>query len=248
MSVHLQPAGLQSAGILPEPALSIAPNESTIHLGWPGLDPIDPSLDVMVFDHSGSVTGVGGTDPIGNRFNEAAMALQLVSRWSTTKRSKAAVVHFDQPSIADSGVVPLNGRLGRLMSSLRVPLGAYGTSELSPSLFTAERLAARYADHVRRLTIFSDFALTDADPSAIFNRLAQFPGQVHAVVLRAAPPFDLAADNISITRISHDDPPGALAAALHRSLTATRRGRRLSPQHESRTYPSIPPLSPGNPA
>ncbi|MBM7472496.1 hypothetical protein [Subtercola frigoramans] len=107
-------------------------------------------------------------------------------------------------------------------------------------------MAERYADHDVRLTIFSDFELFDDDLDDIFNRLKGFPGQVHAVVLSAEPPPDLRGENISITRISHDDPLGAVAAAVHRSLTATRRGRRLSPLHELRTQPSIPPLSPEN--
>ena len=64
--------------------------------------------------------------------------------------------------------------------------------------------------------------------------------------MRPYTPLELAGQNITITRIGPNDPPGAVAAAVHRSLTATRKGRRLSERHAGRTQPSIPPLSPTN--
>jgi hypothetical protein len=220
--------------------------EYWVDLGWPGLDPARPSIDIINLDHSGSVTSIGGTDPIGNRFREAGRAIDAVASWSVTKRSKAAVIHFDQPSTGNTPVLTLNdsGSVRRLKHALRVPAGARGTSDLSPSLAKAESIATAHPDHDVRLTILSDFELTDMDPSDVFARLAAFPGEVHAVVLNAEPPADLRGDNITITRLGYGDPPGALAAAIHRSLTATRRGRRLSPLHADRTQPSIPPLSP----
>ena len=219
--------------------------EYWVDLGWPGLDPARPSIDIIDLDHSGSVTSTGGTDPIGNRFREAARAIDAVATWSVAKRSKAALIHFDQPSTGNTPVLALNdaGSVRRLKHALRVPVGAHGTSDLDPSLTTAEDIAAAHPDHDIRLTILSDFELTDTDPSDVFARLAAFPGEVHAVILNAEPPVDLRGDNITITRLHYSDPPGALAAAIHRSLTATRRGRRLSPLHSGRPQPSIPPLS-----
>lgn len=247
MSAHLQPPRLQGPSLLPEPTVAArAEKEPWVELGWPGIDPMRPCLDIVDFDHSGSVTAVGGTDPIGNRFREAGRAIKVVQAWTMTARPKVAIIHFDQPSPSNSGVIPLSrtGALQQVAASLRVPPASFGTSDLFPSLKEAERLAAAHPDHDVRFTILSDFELTDEDPSAVFERLASFPGQVHAVVLNAEPPSDLAGDNVTITRLQHGDPPGALAAAIHRSLTATRRGRRLSMIHADRTRPSIPPLSP----
>lgn len=251
MNASLQPPRLHGPSLLPAPGTATGrEKEPWVELGWPGIDPVRPSLDILGFDHSGSVTAVGGTDPIGNRFREAGRAIKVVQAWTMTRRTKVAVVHFDQPSLGDSGVVTLSspGALIRLHASLRVPLGAAGTSDLSPSLTTAEKLVAAHPDHDVRLTVLSDFALTDADPSDVFERLTGFLGHVHAVVLGAQPPGDLYGENVTITRLQHGDPPGALAAAIHRSLTATRRGRRLSLIHADRTQPSIPPLSPASTA
>jgi len=250
VNAHLHAGGLHRGGLLPVPLIAAkSEKEAWVELGWPGLDPVRPSLDIMVFDHSGSVVAVGGNDPIGNRFREAGRALKVVAAWCTTKRSKAVVIHFDQPSNGDSPVVVLSSKfaLPTLHAALQVPQDAWGTSDLVPSLSRAEDLAAAHPDHTVTVTICSDFELTDDDPAAVLKRLAAFPGQVHAVVLNANPPEELRGENITITRLVHGDPPGAMAAALHRSLTATRRGRRLSLIHADRTRPSIPPLSVDSP-
>lgn len=247
MTPRIQPPRLQPTGLLPVPVTVYGrESEPWIELGWPGLDPVQPSLDILAFDHSGSVTAPGGTDPIGNRFREARHAIRIVQAWSHSRRPKVAVLHFDQPSTGDSGVFALTDRTAamKLGASLRVPPGTAGTSDLGPCLAVAERLAAQYSGHTVRLTILSDFQITDDDPDAVFARLASFPGQVHAVLLNAEAPPDLVGENITLTQVGYDDPPGALAAAIHRSLTATRRGRRLSVRHADRTKPSIPPLSP----
>lgn len=249
MSGNLLPPRLQPGRLAPTVTVQYGrEKEPWFELGWPGIDPLTPCLDLFSFDHSGSVVAPGGTDPIGRRFDETRQAIRVVQAWTGTKRPKVAVLHFDQPSNGDSGVIGLTERhaLRRLSDSLRIPADATGGSDLLPSLEAAERLARRHRDHDVRFTILSDFALTDEDPSAVFERLAAFPGQVHAVVLNATPPPDLTGESITITPIGYDDPPGAVAAAIHRSLTATRRGRRLSVLHADRTQPSIPPLSPGS--
>ncbi|HEY2643006.1 MAG TPA: hypothetical protein VGI56_04550 [Galbitalea sp.] len=248
MSIRLQPAALQPGGLSPIAVLDPDPGRTEwADLGWPGLDPSRPCLDIFDFDHSGSVNSSGGTDPIGNRFREVEHALEAVAAWCVSARPKAAIIHFDQPSVGNTPVVPLhsNRSLRSLKVALRVPSDALGSSDLGPSLDEAERIAAAHPDHDVRFTILSDFELTDLDSSAVFARLAGFPGKIHAVVLNAEPPNDLSGENITITRVQYEDPPGALAAAIHRSLTATRRGRRLSAVHADRTRPSIPPLSPG---
>jgi hypothetical protein len=197
-----------------------------VELGWPGLDPVKPSLDIIALDSSGSVTAPGGTDPIGNRFEEATRAMRVVEKWTVTRGPKVAVVHFDQPSESDSGVVTLaaHDALRQLRRSLRLPSDGYGTSCLKPAFVEAQRLAHEYADHDVRLTVFSDFELLDDDPVALLAELAEFPGHVYAVVLDSEPPDTLAGPNVTVSRLKHGDPPGSLAAIMHRSLTATRRG------------------------
>lgn len=248
MTPRIQPPRLQPAGLLPVPVTVYGRErgEPWFELGFPGLDPVRPSLDILCFDHSGSVVAPGGTDPIGRRFLEAKQAIRIVQAWTYTSRPKVAVIHFDQPSAGNSGAVPLNStHAGRqLAAALKVPIDAAGSSNLAPSLTVAEELAKAHPDHDVRFTILSDFQITDLDPENVFKRLADFPGQVHAVLLNAPAPPDLAGENITITEIAHGDAPGALSAAIHRSLTATRRGRRLSVLHADRTRPSIPPLSP----
>jgi hypothetical protein len=76
------------------------------------------------------------------------------------------------------------------------------------------------------LIVLSDFALTDHDPQTTLQRLASFPGNVHAVVLGTAPPPLLTAMKVTVTAIQQTDPPGALARAVYESLVTARRGVR----------------------
>jgi hypothetical protein len=231
MTPYIHPTGVLPGGVLPVRDFP-AEREPWIELGWPGLEPKLPCLDIFIFDDSGSVIAPQGKDPVGNRFKEAEKAIGLVADWTMTSRSKVAVLHFDHPH-GTSGVVPLNDRhlTQKLSPALSNPGGA-GTSDLLPSLIELERLAAAHPDHDVRATIFSDFELTDTDPSEVFSRLLRLPGQVHAVVLGGRVPPDLVdAPNVTVTPLSPEDPPGAFAAAIHRTMTATRRGRRYSVLH-----------------
>jgi len=189
-------------------------------------------LDVFCFDSSGSVVAPLGNDPVGNRFGEAKAAIRLVAQWTYSNRSKVAVIHFDHP-VGASEVVSLNDRRlpRKLGPSLGNP-GGSGTSDLLPSLIEIEQLASAHPDHDVRATIFSDFELTDDRPDEVFARLARFPGTVHAVVLGGNVPPDLVeADNVTVTTLCSDDAPGAFAATVLRSLTATRRAARHSVLH-----------------
>ncbi|MDL9980096.1 VWA domain-containing protein [Microbacterium candidum] len=235
MTPHIHPSGVLPGGILPLRAERYE-KQPWVELGWPGLDPKAPCIDILVFDDSGSVTAAHGADPVGSRFTEAKHAIANVAQWTHTRRSKIAVLHFDHPHGA-SGVHPLTERRlqQKLDPSLRTPRMGNGTSDLSPSLAEAERLAEAHPDHDTRLTVFSDFELTDADPGAVLTRLENFPGLVHAVVLGRNAPLDLdAAANITVTPLSERDAPGTFAAAIHRSLTATRRAARYSVVHSPR--------------
>lgn len=227
MNIHLHPSSLQQPTLHGHPVRS-ARRVEKLQLGWPGFDPARPSLDILDFDHSGSVTAPGGTDPIGNRFREAERAIKTVMKWTTTNRPKVAIIHFDQPSTGNSGIVPLMSADAqqRLRGGLCCQADGAGSSDLEPSLTGAEKMAAANSDHDVRLTIFSDFALTDRDPAAVFQRLKVFPGKVHAVVLGNPPPVMLMETNVMITTIGHTDTPGTLARAMYRSLVATRRRAR----------------------
>lgn len=232
MIPFIQPSRVLPGGII---AVRDFPEEHTpwVELGWPGLDPKTPCLDIFLFDDSGSVTSPQGNDPVGGRFKEAAKAIQLVADWTTRARSKIAVLHFDHP-VGSSGVLALNDNqlMRRLRPALELPKGGMGTSDLGPSLTVAERLAEQHPGCDVRLTVFSDFELTDDNPDAVLSRLASFPGHVHAVVLGGTLPPDLVDQpTITITPISSQDPPGSFAAALHHSLTATRRAARYSVLH-----------------
>ncbi len=222
MNPLVQPSRVLLGNTLPV-ATDTAVREPYVELGWPGLEPRRPCLDVIVFDSSGSVIAPLGNDPVGNRFEEARGAIRLVSQWTLTDRPKVAVIHLDHP-LGASGVVALNDRhlARRVNPSLRNP-GGPGTSDLLPSICELERLAVAYPGHDIRATIFSDFELTDARPDEVFTRLGAFPGHVHAVVLGGQIPPDLLQDNVMVTPLSPEDAPGTLAAAILRSLAASRR-------------------------
>ncbi|WP_125130775.1 hypothetical protein [Microbacterium sp. 10M-3C3] len=230
---------MQPSGMLPDGVINLRnerfETEPWVELGFVGFDPPRPFLLIAVCDDSYSVKASGGADPLGNRYAEMAHAIRMVGQWSFTDRSKVAVVHFDHPH-GYSGVVPLNDRdlEQRLAPSLRPPVGGRGTSDLGPSLDHVEDLAQTHPDHDLVLGVASDFELTDADPQAVMSKLIGFPGRVHALLLGGNTPLDLHQEHITVTRITSSDAPGTFGAAIHRSLTATRRGARYSVLHTPR--------------
>ncbi|MEV1116155.1 hypothetical protein AB0I91_13870 [Actinosynnema sp. NPDC049800] len=187
-----------------------------------------PTLLIAVSDDSGSVTGSGGNDPVAARYREMERAFVSVTR-AGVAREFGAVIHFDVGSDADVAPVRLIGRgLRRLRRGLRTPQSAAGSSELGPSLRRAAALANAYQDHETTLVVLSDFELLDPDPTATLSDLANFPGQVHAVVLGAQPRIALFDDRIAVTTVRPEDPPGAVARVLFSSLVAHRPGSRAS--------------------
>ena len=207
-----------------------------VQLRWPGLDPLDPCLDVLIFDDSWSLRGASGNDPVGNRYREARRAVGLLSQWTASSRQQVAVVHFDYPDIDLVGPHPLDraASRGQVLASLVEPSDAAGSSSLTSAMSAANQLARAHGGLVR-CTIFSDFELTDANPAQPYDEMARFPGNVHAVVLNANPPAPLTRlPRVTVTRIATDSPPGLAAAALMHSLTTGRRGARRSSLRQSR--------------
>lgn len=225
MNAFLQTPGLQASGMIGE-----SPSQrEEVHLGWPGLDPLETSIDCLIFDDSGSLTAEGGHDPIGNRYAEARRAFHAVGAWSHTDRQRVSVLHFDFPTIDAVGPHRVDTRRGRehITQSLAVPAKAWGSSSIVPVMTATNKLARESKAAVKRCTIFSDFELTDASTAQAYEEIGRFPGQVHAVILNAAPPMLLLAlPNVTVTNISSDSPPGLLAAAVMHSLATGRRGAR----------------------
>ncbi|GAB2513145.1 hypothetical protein [Paramicrobacterium agarici] len=224
MSPLLHPPGLGRGGTLGAGATPAG----EMQLRWPGLDPLDPTLDVLVFDDSGSLTGAAGNDPVGNRYAEARRAVELLSQWTMTSRQKLAVLHFDYPHVDSDGPHRLDQAKSRnqALRALAVPSGVYGSSALAPAMMAANRIARDHGE-ITRCTIFSDFELADPNPAQPYDEIAAFPGLVHAIVLNADPPTALTAvPNVTVTRLASDSPPGLAAAALMQSLATGRRGAR----------------------
>lgn len=227
MSELIRPSRVQpSALLLPgEPVLGRVTRERIL-LGYPGFDPVKPRLDVLVFDDSWSLASPGGNDPVAQRYEEAATAVHSVAKWSFTGRQKLSVFHFDHPQ-GFLGPTPLHHRsgVGRILQAMHPLENAPGSSEALPSLYPAVQLADAYPGQTS-LTIFSDWLLLDDDPAEVLRLLGGFPGPVHTVVLNTVPPAELETlPNLRVTRVSSNDPPGRLAAAVAHSLTAARRGR-----------------------
>jgi hypothetical protein len=200
---------------------------SAVRLGPTGKCPKDPDKPVLAIfdpDHSGSVVSGGGADPVGNRFREMRMAIETVAKRCKCGRELVAMLNFDSPNSGDVPPTPLRGAMGSIERGLTIPRDAGGCSLLGPSLLQARRIADQHPDHHVVLVVLSDFLLFDSDVPRVLNDFANFPGQPHAVVLRATPPQALVADpRVIVTAINPTDPPGALTKAIFGTLTATRR-------------------------
>jgi hypothetical protein len=193
-----------------------------IAFGPAGRCPHEPTLITFGFDNSGSISS--GNDPIGNRYDEAKLAIEAVSRRCRCHHEYCAIVHFDYPTSRCVAPTPLD-RPGveTVLRGLEVPVDGAGSSVLGPTLNRAYELAEQYPKHRHLLVVASDFELFDADVAKVLADLRSFPGHVHALVLRAEPPAVLVADeSVVVTRIGYDDEPGAVARAVFASLTTHR--------------------------
>ncbi|AZN29376.1 hypothetical protein EJO69_02925 [Flaviflexus salsibiostraticola] len=220
---RLLPSALALSRIVAQSA-GTAPQPDGLQLGHPGSDPKRPVIVLVAMDHSYSVTGLGGADPIGRRFEELTRAIRHVARHSK-RGTHLGLLSFDQPSSGDvrPGAVGSTEHRKVLERNLRVPLDARGSSSLGPSLAVAEEVARNNPTAEVWFVPISDFALTDADLPDIYERLSSFPGHVLAVVLGHLAPAELAGPRLSVCEVTTQSPPGTVALALYAALTAGRR-------------------------
>ena len=182
MTTRLQPHGVARPKVATRERQT--PNTTKGGLGSPGVCSGDATLQIWIFDDSGSVTGIGGTDPLAQRYREARFALRRVARECSCGMERVGVLHFD----ADKGPVrPTRiGGVGELWlrRGLQVPNGARGTSDLLAALQIAEDWADQATTGTSvQLVVFSDFALTDDNPDGVIRRMETFSGEVTACVL-----------------------------------------------------------------
>ncbi len=158
---RLLPSALAPSRVVSLPG-STAPQPDEPPLGHPGSDPKHPVIVLAVMDHSYSVTGLGGADPIGRRFEELTRAIRHVARHSK-RGTHVGLLSFDQPSSGDvpPGVIGSVAHRRLLERNLRVPLDARGSSSLGPSLAVAEQVARDNPTAEVWFVPISDFALTD---------------------------------------------------------------------------------------
>lgn len=223
----LQPSAVVQGAVLGYSS-PIAAGQPHLMVGDPGRCPGDASLTIAIFDDSGSVTGPAGSDPVSNRYAEARAAFDALARRCRCGQCQAAVLHFDL--VGGAGPLPLKRRVpGSLSQALTIPPDAVGCSLLGPSLAAAARIVDS-ATSVRNLSliVFSDFQLFD-DLDRVLADMAGFPGEVHAVVLGANPDIGGLDSGITVTKLTANDPPGALGRALLRSLAHGRPGARIPP-------------------
>lgn len=232
----LLPGGTLDGGLLGEQATSrrgsAKPILPPISLPPIGKCPDHPTLVILAFDNSGSVTG--GNDPVGNRFEEASVAVNHLAKRCRCGQEQVALRTFDLGTSSDIGPLTLDRKGPKeLHEALRVPAApAYGSSCLGPSLAEAERLAAAHRDHEVVLVVFSDFELLDGDTGAVLCRLERFAEQpncqAHGVVLRSSPPTQLESSAVFVTHIPVDSPRGAVARAVLGALVAAREPEEVS--------------------
>jgi hypothetical protein len=194
--------------------------EQEITVGRPGKCPERPVLAITIHDNSMSVVSGAGNDPAGQRFLEAYLAISRVGKRCRCGRDLVATLHQDTPSKGDLRATPITKpHHPNIQKSLAVPHGDAGYSILLPALSAAEQIVKEHPGHHPVLIVFTDFLLFDDYTQPLLD----FPAETHAIVLRTTPPAALAAaENITVTAITNDSKPGAVARAVFTGLVATR--------------------------
>lgn len=217
---RLQPPALLGDGVDAPPADGPAPAGGPRVPALPPLGPClhQPVLLILLFDNSPAVADAH--DVVGNRFVEAAAALDQFRRRCQCRRELVAVRTFDLRTSSDAGPVHLdNEGWSRIRAALATPADAgRSTSRMRKSVLAAEKLAQAHPKHRTTLVVCSDFELLDAFPNAVMERLSHFPGSVHALVLENEPPAALAAGRVRVHRITRDSQPGDVARAVIAAL------------------------------
>jgi hypothetical protein len=198
---------------------------SQITLGDPGTCCGTATTTFVVTDSSGSVASPGGNDPTSRRHDEAGLAIRHVAAACHCGRERVALLPFDQPSLGLVLPQRLDGSgIRRLKRGMVIAERTGASSSLLPALTCAERLAKLTPNHAA-VVVLSDFELCDHHADRVLERLASFPGYVHAVVLGARPPSQLAGhDDVAISVITPSSPPGAVARAVFDGLIRYRDG------------------------
>lgn len=236
-----QPTGLLDGQNLPTMLLGTTANPvpgrqppreapAAVVLGDPGSCSPGGSDTWVIIDSSPSVESSDGNDPLSRRYDETALAIRHVAEACRCGCDRIALVPFDVGSPGQVASQPLTSRgVRRLDRGLQCLAGTRGmSSQLGPALDQAEGHITRQGPG-SAVVVFSDFLLTDRNPSSALSRLRAFPGHVHAVVLGALPPDVLVADpKVTVTRLTPTSPPGAVARAVFDGLT---RYRIHSPSH-----------------
>ena len=202
------------------PSAAVA-SRQPITLGDPGICPPDGTTVAIVLDESASVTAGEGNDPLSRRHYETSLAIRHVAAKCRCGHDRVTMVPFDMGSpgyVAPQSLTRTGVR--RVQRGLRHLAGGCGmSSELGPALDCVDTQVKTPPGNLA-LVVFSDFLLTDPNPSTVLARLRTFPGYVHAVVLGAQPPGVLVADpKVNVTRLTPASPPGAAARAVFDGLT-----------------------------
>ncbi|OYN77675.1 vWA domain-containing protein [Mycolicibacterium sphagni] len=220
-----------------------AGGSAVVSLGDPGTCPGGGAVVYIVLDESLSVASAGGNDPLGRRHAETATAIDHLAAACRCRRDRVALVPFDLGSpghvppqqLNQFGVRRLHHGLQRLSTTPGM------SSSLLPALAHVEQLASTNRGS-SVVVVFSDFLLTDRDPTTAIHQLASFPGAVHAVVLGAAPP-SLLSDHpdIETTRLTPSSPDGSTALAVFNGLTHYRGPRNANQGSAAQAAGSLAP-------
>ncbi len=171
-----------------------------------------PRADTLIdvdFDESASVRG--GNDVIGLRHELVVVALEHLARAKSDGRWFVRVRTFDEPSVYDMSVAPLDRRGLRGAQEILLRESAGGSSVLHPSLRRAEEEAAIFAG-ARLQIVLSDFELYDADPtSALQAMIDSSATQVLGISLRNDPPPLLLTSRVRTARVLSTDSAADLA-------------------------------------
>ena len=201
------------------------PTELAITMQPAGPCPHGGTTVFIVLDESASVTAGGGNDPLSRRHAETALAIRHVASACRCRKDRVALVPFDRGSAGYVAPQPLTVQgVRRLTRGLERLSGGWGlSSELDPPLSDVENQVGQVRGAVA-VVVFSDFLLTDTNPSAVVSRLRSFPGYVHAVVLGALPPAVLVTDpTVAVSRLTPSSKPGSAARAVFDGLNHYRR-------------------------